>query len=187
MSFVVVLGMALALAMDCFAVTLGLACGSKGLTARQALRMGAAFGGFQAAMPVLGWFAGERLLGLIANFDHWVAFGLLAAIGGRMIYESFGLSDEEKACRPDQTQGSRLLVLALATSVDALAVGLSLGVVGSGILFPAAVIGATSFAVTVAGAKLGPVVGRVVGKRAELAGGLILIGIGLKVLVEHLS
>ncbi|MCU0243635.1 MAG: manganese efflux pump MntP family protein [Acidobacteria bacterium] len=187
MSFVVVVGMAVALAMDCFAVTLGLACGAKGLTAKQAVRMGAAFGGFQAAMPVLGWFAGDRLLGLIASFDHWVAFGLLAAIGGRMIYESFELSDEEKACRPDQTQGSRLLVLALATSVDALAVGLSLGVVGGGILLPAAVIGATSFLVTVAGAKLGPVVGRVVGKRAELAGGLILIGIGLKVLIEHLA
>ena len=123
MSFIFVLGIAVALAMDCFAVTMGLACGARGLTMKQAVRMAAYFGGFQFVMPVVGWFAGDRLLGLIRNFDHWVAFGLLALIGGRMIYESFELSDEEKACRPDQTQGTRLVVLALATSIDALAVG----------------------------------------------------------------
>jgi putative Mn2+ efflux pump MntP len=187
MAFVLILGMAVALAMDCFAVTLGMACGERGLTMKQAVRMAAAFGGFQFVMPVAGWLAGDKLLGFIRSFDHWVAFGLLALIGGRMIYESFGLSEEEKACRPDQTQGSRLLVLALATSIDALAVGLSLGVVRSGILFPAAVIGATSFVMTIAGAKLGPVVGRIVGRRAELLGGLILIAIGAKILIEHLA
>ena len=186
MSFVFILGIAVALAMDCFAITLGLACGARGLTMRQAVRMAVYFGGFQFVMPVLGWLAGDRLLRIIERFDHWVAFGLLALIGGRMIWESFGMSDEEKACRPDQTQGKRLLILALATSIDALAVGLSLGVVRTGILYPAAIIGVTSFVLTVAGAKLGPVVGRVVGKRAELAGGLILIGIGVKILVEHL-
>jgi putative Mn2+ efflux pump MntP len=186
MSFVFILGIAVALAMDCFAITLGLACGARGLTMRQAVRMAVYFGGFQFVMPVMGWLAGDRLLGTIERFDHWVAFGLLALIGGRMIWESFGMSDEEKACRPDQTQGKRLLILALATSIDALAVGLSLGVVRTGILYPAAVIGVTSFVLTVAGAKLGPVFGRVVGKRAELAGGLILIGIGAKILAEHL-
>jgi putative Mn2+ efflux pump MntP len=179
MSFVFILGIAVALAMDCFAITLGLACGARGLTMRQAVRMAVYFGGFQFVMPVMGWLAGDRLLGTIERFDHWVAFGLLALIGGRMIWESFGMSDEEKACRPDQTQGKRLLILALA-------VGLSLGVVRTGILYPAAVIGVTSFVLTVAGAKLGPVFGRVVGKRAELAGGLILIGIGAKILAEHL-
>jgi putative Mn2+ efflux pump MntP len=187
MSFVFVLGIAVALAMDCFAITLGLACGARGLTMRQAVRMAVYFGGFQFVMPVLGWLAGDRLLGVIERFDHWVAFGLLALIGGRMIWESFEMSEEEKACRPDQTQGKRLLILALATSIDALAVGLSLGVVRTGILYPAAVIGVMSFVLTVAGAKLGPVVGRLVGKRAELAGGLILIGIGVKILVEHLA
>ena len=187
MSFIWILGIALALAMDCFAVTLGMACGRRGLTMKQAVRMAASFGGFQFAMPVLGWLAGDRLLGVIKHFDHWVAFGLLAAIGGRMIWESFEMSEEDKAGRPDQTQGKRLLVLALATSIDALAVGLSLGVVRAGIVYPAAIIGATSFAMTVVGAKLGPVVGRVVGRRAELAGGLILIGIGAKILIEHLA
>jgi putative Mn2+ efflux pump MntP len=187
MSIVFILGIAVALAMDCFAITLGLACGARGLTMKQAVRMAAYFGGFQFLMPVAGWFAGDRLLALIKDFDHWIAFGLLALIGGRMIYESFRMSEEEKACRPDQTQGTRLLVLALATSIDALAVGLSLGVIRTSILYPAVVIGATSFALTVAGAKLGPVLGRIVGRRAELIGGLILFGIGAKILFEHLA
>jgi len=187
MSFIFILGIAVALAMDCFAITLGMACGSRGLTLKQAVRMAAYFGGFQFVMPVIGWFAGDRLLALIRHFDHWVAFGLLALIGGRMIWESVEMSEEEKSCRPDQTQGRRLLVLALATSIDALAVGLSLGVVRTGIVYPAAIIGVTSFVLTVVGAKLGPVIGRLVGKRAELVGGLILIGIGAKILVEHLA
>ena len=187
MSLFLVLGVAVALAMDCFAITLGLACGTKGLTMKQAVRMAAFFGGFQFVMPVAGWLAGDKLLGFIKSFDHWVAFGLLALIGGRMIYESFGLNEVEKACRPDQTQGMRLVVLSLATSIDALAVGLSLGVIRTGILYPAAVIGVTSFVLTIAGAKLGPGAGRLAGRRAELLGGLILISIGIKILIEHLA
>jgi putative Mn2+ efflux pump MntP len=97
------------------------------------------------------------------------------------------LNEEEKACRPDQTQGTRLVVLSLATSIDALAVGLSLGVIRTSILYPAAVIGVTSFVLTIVGAKLGPVAGRFAGRRAELLGGLILIGIGVKILIEHLA
>ena len=186
MSLVLVLGLAVALAMDCFAVSMGLACGLRGLTARQSVRMASFFGAFQFGMPVLGWFAGESVVRFTRGFDHWLAFGLLALIGGRMIYESFNLSDEEKACRPDQTRGVRLLVLSVATSIDALAVGLSLGVIKAGILYPAGVIGIVCFVMTIIGARLGPAVGRAVGKRAELAGGLILIGIGLRILVEHL-
>ena len=187
MSTIWILGIAVALAMDCFAITLGLACGAQGLTLKQTLRMAAFFGGFQFAMPILGWFAGEKLLGVLRHLDHWVAFGLLALIGGRMIWESMTMSEAEKAGRPDQTSGHRLLVLALATSIDALAVGLSLGVVRTGIVYPAVIIGLTSFILTVVGARLGPLVGRLVGKRAELAGGLILIAIGVKVLIGHLS
>lgn len=187
MSFVMILGIAVALAMDCFAVALGTAAGARGLSTKQALRMAVYFGGFQMVMPLAGWLAGDRLLGLIEGIDHWVAFGLLALIGGRMIYESFEMSEEEKAARFDRTRGRRLGVLALATSIDALAVGLSLGVVGTRILYPAAVIGAMSFMVTIVGAKIGPVVGRLAGRWAELLGGLILIGIGVKILVEHLA
>jgi putative Mn2+ efflux pump MntP len=137
-------------------------------------------------MPVLGWLAGANIVRFTRNFDHWIAFALLAGIGGRMIYESFALSDEEKAGRPDQTAGGRLLLLSVATSLDALAVGLSLGVIKAGILYPAAVIGAVCFVMTIIGARLGPVIGKAAGKRAELLGGLILIGIGLRILVEHL-
>jgi putative Mn2+ efflux pump MntP len=187
MSFVFISGIAVALAMDCFAVTLGLACSVRGLTMRQAVRVAAFFGGFQFLMPVAGWFAGERLLGLIRGIDHWIAFGVLALIGGRMIWQSFGMSDEKRESRRDQTRGTRLLVLALATSIDALAAGLSLGVIRANILYPAAVIGFTSFALTIAGAGLGPIAGRIAGRRAELLGGIILIGIGVKILFEHLA
>jgi putative Mn2+ efflux pump MntP len=186
MSLVLVLGLAVALAMDCFAVSMGLACGRKGLAKRQAVRMAFFFAGFQFGMPVLGWFAGESVVRFTSGFDHWLAFALLAGIGGRMIYEAFHLSDEEKAGRPDQTRGARLLVLSVATSIDALAVGLSLGVIKSGILFPAAIIGVVCFLMTIIGARLGPAIGRVAGKWAELTGGLILIGIGVRTLIGHL-
>jgi len=187
MPFVIVLGLAVALAMDCFAVSMGLACGLRGLSGRQAVRMASSFGAFQFGMPVLGWLAGENVVRFMTGVDHWVAFGLLAAIGGRMIYESFGLSDEEKACRADQTRGGRLLVLSVATSLDALAVGLSLGVIRAGILYPAAVIGLVCFVMTILGARLGPIIGRAAGRWAEILGGLILIGIGARILFEHLS
>jgi putative Mn2+ efflux pump MntP len=187
MNLWLILGIALALAMDAFAVSLGLACALRGLTRPQSFRLAFHFGLFQFGMPILGWLAGTRLLGLIARFDHWVAAGLLAFVGGRMIYESFHLSEAEKAGRPDQTRGQALLLLAVATSIDALAVGLSLGVVSVPILVPALIIGLVCFGVTLAGAKLGPLVGRVLGKWAELAGGLALIGIGARILVGHLS
>ncbi len=187
MSFLIVLGIAAALAMDCFAVSLGMGAGKRGLSLRQALRMAMFFGGFQFFMPVVGWLAGARLLALIRDLDHWIAFGLLAAVGAHMIYESFELSEEEKEARPDRTRGARLLVLSVATSIDALGVGLSLGVIEASIVYPAAIIGLTSFVMTVLGAKLGPVVGKVAGRRAELVGGLILIAIGIKILVEHIG
>ncbi len=186
MSLVMVLGLAVALAMDCFAVSIGLACRAKGLTGRQTFRMACYFGGFQFAMPVMGWYAGEGVVRLMSGIDHWIAFGLLAAIGGKMLHEAFSLSEEEKACRPDQTRGTRLLLLSVATSIDALAVGLSLGVIKAGILYPAAVIGAVCFVMTIVGARIGPVVGKTLGRRAEFLGGLILIAIGLRILYDHL-
>jgi putative Mn2+ efflux pump MntP len=186
MPFVLVLGLAVALAMDCFAVSMGLACGRQELSGRQAVRMALVFGAFQFGMPVLGWFAGENIVRLMKGLDHWIAFGLLAAIGGRMIFESFHLTDEEKVCRPDQTRGGRLLLLAVATSIDALAVGLSLGVIRAGILYPAVVIGVVCFVLTIIGARLGPVVGRATGRWADILGGLILVGIGVRILVQHL-
>jgi putative Mn2+ efflux pump MntP len=186
MNFLVVLGMAVALAMDCFAVAMGMSCGASRLTGRQTLRVASAFGLFQFAMPVLGGFAGENVLRYIERFDHWVALALLAFVGLKMIRESFEKGKGEDANQVDRTTGAPLLMLSIATSIDALAVGLSLAVLRTNILLPAVLIGVVCFALTVLGAKLGPLVGRAVGKRAELLGGLILIGIGVKILAGHL-
>jgi len=185
MSFWIILGMAVALAMDCFAVSLGMSCGRDGLTGKQAVRMGLHFGFFQFVMPVAGWFAGENIIRHIQDFDHWIAFGLLAFVGGKMIVESFMVEGEKKN-HIDRTSGFPLIVLSVATSIDALAVGLSMAAVGVNALAPAAIIGLVSFLVTLIGAKLGPALGRIVGRRAELVGGLILIAIGVKILIGHL-
>jgi manganese efflux pump family protein len=187
MDIVIVMGMAVALAMDCFAVAMGMSCGLNRLTARQTLRLAIFFGAFQFGMPLVGWFAGENIIRYIERVDHWIAFGLLAFVGGKMILESFEKGRDEPGVPPiDRTRGIPLLVLSLATSIDALAVGLSLAMVRTGILLPAAVIGVISFGLTVLGSKLGPLVGRMAGRRAELAGGLILIGIGARILAGHL-
>ncbi len=186
MNLLFVLGIATALAMDCFAVSLGLAVGISGLSIRPALRMGISFGLFQAVMVVAGWAAGGQLLRIIKDFDHWVAFGLLAFIGGRMIYESVTDDEAERAERHDQTRGGNLILLSFATSIDALAVGIGLGIILKRIILSAAVIGAVSFLMTLIGARLGPAVGKVAGKRAEILGGIILLGIGTRILIEHL-
>ena len=184
MNLLVVLGMAVALAMDCFAVSMGMSCGAARLTGKQTVRVAIFFGLFQFAMPVLGWFAGENVLRYIERFDHWVALALLCFVGLKMIRESF---EKKKDADPiDRTTGMPLLILSIATSIDALAVGLSLAVLRTNIFLPAALIGVVCFLLTVVGAKLGPFVGRAVGKRAELLGGLILIGIGVKIVAEHL-
>lgn len=186
MNFLVVFGMAVALAMDCFAVAMGMSCGATRLTGRQTLRVASAFGLFQFAMPVLGGFAGENVLRYIERFDHWVALALLAFVGLNMIRESFASSIDRAADPVDRTTGWPLFILSIATSIDALAVGLSLAVLRTNIFLPAVLIGVVCFALTILGAKLGPLVGRAVGKRAEVLGGLILIGIGIKIVAEHL-
>jgi putative Mn2+ efflux pump MntP len=181
-----ILGLALALAMDVFAVSLGLGLSLKPATRRQTFRLAFHFGLFQFLMPVLGWAAGERLIRYIEKYDHWVAFALLFAVGGRMMFESFRPEKGSPQDRPDPTQGASLVVLSLATSIDALAVGLSLAALRVPIIFPAVVIGIVASAVTVMGMKLGPVLGKVIGRRAELLGGAILILIGVKILADHL-
>ena len=186
MDLLVVIGMAVALAMDCFAISIGMGCGESKLPGRSILRMASYFGLFQFAMPILGWFAGENLLRFIEGFDHWIAFGLLVFVGAKMIRESFEKEKGENGGRVDRTRGLPLLILAVATSIDALAVGLSLAVLRTPILYPAVIIGVVSFAMTFLGVRLGRVIGKVVGKRAELLGGLVLIGIGIKILVGHL-
>jgi putative Mn2+ efflux pump MntP len=186
MNLLVVFGVALSLALDAFAVSVGISLSQKGITRSQTLRLAFSFGLFQFAMPVIGWLAGKSILKLIKDVDHWVAFGLLVLIGSKMIYESFKRGAKKEKADSDPTKGGSLLMLSIATSIDALAVGLSLAALHLEILYPAAIIGIVAFILTYTGAKIGPVLGQVVGKRAELSGGLILILIGIKILFEHL-
>ena len=186
MSILLVLGIAFALAMDAFAVSLGLGLSLKPATGGQTFRLAFHFGLFQFLMPVVGWAAGETLIHHIEKYDHWVAFVLLLGVGGKMIYESFRPEKDSGSGRSDPTRGASLLVLSVATSLDALAVGLSLAALRVDIVFPAVVIGIVAFAMTVAGMKIGPSLGKIIGRRAELLGGVILILIGIKILVDHL-
>ena len=186
MSVLFILGMALALAMDVFAVSLGLGLSLKPATGSQTFRLAFHFGLFQFLMPVLGWAAGETLIRHIEKYDHWVACALLLGVGGKMIFESLRAERDSGSKPPDPTRGVSLLVLSVATSLDALAVGLSLAALHVVIIFPAVVIGVVAFAMTVLGMKIGPALGKVIGRRAELLGGIVLILIGIKILVDHL-
>jgi len=185
-SFLIILGIALALAMDAFAVSLGLGMSLKPATGEQTFRLAFHFGLFQFLMPVIGWAAGEGLIKYIRAYDHWVAFGLLFVVGAKMVFESFKRDQAQRIKKPDPTKGFSLFILSVATSLDALAVGLSLAALRVDIIYPAVVIGLVAFVITVAGMKIGPLFGKVIGKRAELLGGIILIIIGVKILIDHL-
>jgi len=185
MDAITLTGLALALAMDAFAVALGTGAVLSRLTGRHLFRLGFHFGLFQALMPVIGWLAGLTIIQWVEAWDHWIAFSLLAIIGGRMIYEA--VSDEEKADERDPTKGLSLVLLSIATSIDALAVGFSLSVIGVSIWMPALVIGLVAGVLTIAGMLLGGRIGDRWGTRVEIFGGLVLISIGIKILIEHLS
>ncbi len=185
MNWILIVGIAVGLAMDAFAVAIATSTSLRKVTGRQLFRMSFHFGWFQFMMPVLGWFAGRAVAGWLAAWDHWIAFGLLAFIGGKMIYEAvtrFG--DEER--KSDPTRGISLIVLSIATSIDALAVGFSFALIGVEVWYPAVVIGVMAAALTLLGMQIGSRVGRRFGRRVEIAGGLVLIGIGVKILLEHL-
>jgi manganese efflux pump family protein len=186
MNALTLIGIALGLAMDAFAVSIGVGLTLKRADARQTFRLAWHFGLFQAFMPVIGWFAGMTVEPWIAPVDHWIAFALLAAVGGKMIYESF--QDEEDRKSPaDPTKGASLVILSVATSIDALAVGLSLAVLDVDIWYPAVVIGIVTGALTTIGMRLGSRFGARFGRRMETVGGLVLLAIGLQILVEHLG
>ncbi len=185
MSLPTILLIALGLAMDAFAVSVASGFAAARFRITHALRMALSFGIFQAIMPLLGWSAGLKLRALISGVDHWVAFGLLAAVGGKMIYESFRIGEEEKASGP--ISFCRLMVLSVATSIDALAVGLTLSFLKVAIALPAAIIGVITFCLSLVGVYLGKRIGHLFENKIELVGGLILIAIGIKILFEHLS
>ncbi len=179
------LGIAVGLAMDAFAVSIGIGLNATRVSRRTTLRLAWHFGLFQALMPIVGWLAGRSVERWISSVDHWVAFALLAAIGGHMIYEAVWGDEAERAAR-DATRGASLVVLSVATSIDAFAVGLSLAILGVSIWFPAIVIGVVAFVFTAVGLHLGRRFGALLGRRMEVVGGLILIGIGVNILIEHL-
>jgi putative Mn2+ efflux pump MntP len=185
MSTLTLLGIALGLAMDAFAVAISAGLQLCGATPRQVFRLAWHFGLFQALMPIIGWLAGRTVSEYIEPVDHWIAFGLLAFIGGKMIYEAFQHDEEAEVCDP--TKGWRMVMLSIATSIDALAVGLSLALLGTSIWWPALVIGVVAGVMTIIGMELGKRFGALLGRRMEVVGGLILIAIGVKILVEHLT
>jgi putative Mn2+ efflux pump MntP len=180
------LAIAVALAMDAFAVAIVTGLSLNPMTGRHIFRLAFHFGLFQALMPVAGWYAGSAVRVYIENIDHWLAFGLLAFVGARMIGGALH-PDGERERSVDPTRGWDLVLLSVATSIDALAVGLSLAMLGITIFMPALVIGLMAAILTMSGMVLGRSIGVAWGKRVEVAGGLVLFVIGIKILWEHLA
>lgn len=175
---------ALGLAADAFAVSVSSGAIIEKLRLRHALRIAFFFGAFQAIMPWIGWKIGRLASDLIRAMDHWLAFVILSFIGGKMIYESFLLKEEEEdAINPLSI--TVLLSLAIATSIDALAVGVTFSFLDLSIYEPVLIIGAITFILSLAGTYIGKFFGHIFENRIEMAGGIILIGIGCKILIEH--
>lgn len=179
-----VLLIAFSMAMDAFAVCLGAGTSAQTSGLRPTFRLSFHFGLFQFIMPVIGWLAGTTIVNYIADFDHWVAFGLLAFVGIRMIRSGLDANVEEQT--NDPSRGWSLILLSIAVSIDALAIGLSLALIGVTIWLPAVVIGVVTGLVSWLGLRLGNVLGGKFGKRMEIAGGIVLILIGVRIVVSHL-
>ena len=175
------------LSMDALAVSMCKGLAMKRFNAKNALIIGAYFGGFQALMPTIGWLLGRSFESVIKSFDHWVAFGLLAIIGGKMIWDSLheteGESEAESNPRIDHRE---MLMLAVATSIDALAVGITFAFLSVNIVPAATAIGLTTFTISFVGVAIGNKFGSRFRDRAQLAGGIVLVAIGIKILIEHL-
>ena len=184
MNFYEILLIALSMSMDAFAVCLGAGTQPRTTGPRPVFRLAFHFGLFQFFMPVIGWFAGITIVRYISAYDHWVAFGLLAFVGIRMIRSGFDPTNAEQ--KIDPSRGWTLVLLAFATSIDALAVGFSLGVVGVTIWYPAVVIGLVTGLISWLGIYLGNRLGQKFGKRMEIIGGIILVLIGIRILLSHL-
>ena len=172
--------------MDAFAVSIATGVSLKNVNSRQLFRLSWHFGLFQALMPIIGWGAGLSIRSYIEHYDHWIAFGLLAFVGGHMIKEAFQDGKSEKPIK-DYTKGMTLVMLSVATSIDALAVGFSLSLLKISIWMPALIIGIVAGTFTLVGMRIGERIGAA--KRlsfyAETIGGVVLIGIGLNILYEH--
>jgi manganese efflux pump family protein len=184
MSFISIFLIALALSMDAFSVAIALGAAGRSHPAGAMIRLATAFGVFQFIMPILGWLLGRTVVSYIEDYDHWIAFALLTIVGIRMIKEYF--DKEEKERTKDPTKGWSLLMLSTATSIDALAVGVSFAFFDVNIYYAGAVIGIVCFIITALGMFFGKALSRILGKKAVLIGALVLIAIGIKIVVEHM-
>ncbi len=177
---------AVGLSMDAFAVALCKGLAMRRIDWRQASLIALFFGGFQALMPLLGWLLGRQFEQYITEFDHWIAFGLLLVIGGKMIWDALTEGEEKQDCEP-RVRVRELFVLAVATSIDALAVGVTFGLMDVQIIPAISLIGGITFALSLGGVALGNRFGARFKGKAALAGGVVLILIGTKILLEHLG
>jgi len=177
---------AVALGVDALAVATAIGVSQGRISGRQLFRLSFHFGLFQAMMPVLGWLAGGAVAGIVGKIDHWVAFSLLALVAGKMGWEALG-HEQKRQSDADPTRGWTLILLSVGTSIDALAVGLGLSVLGLPIAFPALVIGVVCAAMTICGMLFGSRIGMhfPLARFANLIGTLILLGIGVRILHEH--
>jgi putative Mn2+ efflux pump MntP len=181
-----IMAIAVALAMDAFAVSIATGITLKKVSARQTFRLAWHFGLFQAMMPAIGWFSGIHLLSYIENYDHWIAFILLLLVGGKMLIEAFQ-DEEDEGNLKDPTRSISLVVLSVATSIDALAIGFTLSVLHVPIAYPAVIIGIIAASFTAIGMHMGARLGSMtrISRYAEILGGLVLIAIGIRILHEH--
>ncbi|MDR0889530.1 MAG: manganese efflux pump MntP family protein [Oscillospiraceae bacterium] len=184
MNFFDLMATAVALSMDAFAVSVSKGLSVKTLRPRHALITGTYFGGFQALMPLLGYFLARSFANYIQVFDHWIAFVLLASIGANMIREA--LSKDEETMN-DSFGVKVMLPMAVATSIDAMAAGITFAMTGANILLAVALTGVTTFLFSAAGVKVGNVFGARYRAKAEFIGGIILVLMGTKILIEHLT
>lgn len=187
MSFVELLLTAVALSMDAFAVSTCKGLSLRRMDWKRAGIIGLFFGGFQAAMPLIGWLLGKQFERLITSVDHWIVFALLAFIGGKMIFDALKGGEEDGCPVEDKLDLKELVGLSFATSIDALAVGISFAFLQVEILPSVACIGVTTFLISVAGVAIGQKFGAKYQDRATLVGGVVLVLIGLKILLEHLG
>lgn len=183
MELLTIITIATGLAMDTFAVSIVTGAAYKQLHIRHTLRMAGLFGGFQAFMPLVGYLAGLTVRQYISHYDHWLAFGILAAVGLKMIYESFKIKEERKTPNPENL--AVVLVLALATSIDALAVGITISLITHAIALAVIIIGAITFGLSFAGVYIGKKFGHFFEGSIEIIGGLTLIALGLKIILQH--
>ena len=192
MGFIEIFLVGVGLSMDAFAVAVCKGLNMKKINYSYSVIIALFFGGFQALMPLIGWIAGRQFEKYITSIDHWIAFLLLAVIGGKMLYEALtGKSDDESesaaAPKSDGINYKELFMLAVATSIDALAVGITFAFLNVNIWMAISVIGATTFVLSLIGVAVGNKFGSIYQKKAEIAGGAVLILIGIKILLEHLN